>query len=125
MRHLKELMLSRPSASVPDQSLLIGDAGSRRTHARAARAADGSFAFVYLPSGGDVTIDLTRLSGATVRARWFDPRDGSLRAAGESSRAGARTFQAPSRGDAQDWVLVLDDAGRGLRVPPVLVKRHK
>ncbi len=118
MAHLKQLMLSRSlQARIPDQELLVGNVGTGRAHARATRAADGAVALVYLPSGGAVTVDLARLPGAMLRAWWFDPREGSARAAGETPRSGAKTFHAPSSGDAQDWVLVLDDAARGFGPP--------
>ncbi|MGH9374483.1 MAG: glycoside hydrolase family 140 protein [Vicinamibacterales bacterium] len=118
MAHLKRLMLSRPFLTrIPDQALLVGDPGNRRQHVRATRDADGSFGFVYLPSGGSVAVDLHRLSGTSVRAWWFDPRDGSARAGGEVPRGGTQTFRSPSSGDEQDWVLVLDDSAHGFGPP--------
>ncbi|MPZ21739.1 MAG: DUF4038 domain-containing protein [Luteitalea sp.] len=118
MAHLKNLVLSRPFLSrVPDQDLFERDTGTGRNHARATRDRDGAYAFVYLPSGAPMTVRLTRLSGVTVRAWWFDPRDGSVQDAGEAPRRGSKEFRPPTRGDGQDWVLVLDDAARGFGPP--------
>jgi hypothetical protein len=118
MAHLKRLMLSRPlGARIPDQDLIAGDPGTRRQHVRATRAADGAYAFVYLPSGGSVTIRLERLAGASVRAWWFNPRDGSVRDAGQRARSSASDFRSPTTGDGEDWVLVLDDSARGFGSP--------
>jgi Protein of unknown function (DUF4038)/Putative collagen-binding domain of a collagenase len=64
-------------------------------------------------SSGPGAVRLDRLTGKTVKARWFDPRDGKWREAGEYPSAGSREFVAPSAGDRDDWVLVLDDAARG------------
>jgi hypothetical protein len=45
-------------------------------HVRAARARDGSFAFIYTPTGRLLGIDLRKLSGERVIAHDFDPREG-------------------------------------------------
>lgn len=55
-----------------------------------------------------VLLRLDKLAGAKVKARWFDPRDGSWRDAGELASTGVREFPAPSQGPTNDWVLVLD-----------------
>ncbi len=69
MRHLRALIESRPMlARVPDQSLLISPEGSGGDHTRATRADNGSYAFVYSPSGGPVTLDLATLSGTMLKA---------------------------------------------------------
>jgi len=114
--HLKNLMLSRPYLTrVPDQGLLRSDAGTGAAHVQATRAADGSYAFVYLPRGGQtVELDLSRLAGP-LRAWWYDPRSGQAHAAGELNAGGAWAFTAPLGGS--DWVLVLDEIARGYAPP--------
>src|SRR5919197_598266 len=99
MARLRTLIESRPyQIRVPDQSLI------------AARAEDGSYAFVYIPTGQPVAIDLSILSGSTVAAGWYDPREGTFSRLGELAATGARKFMPPSSGRGHDWVLVLDDA---------------
>ncbi len=74
--------------------------------AAVALAEPGLLYVVYLPHGGEATVDL-RAAPGTVLAQWFNPRDGEW---GESfSVQGGRTgtFQAP---DTQDWVLRLNTA---------------
>jgi hypothetical protein len=118
MAHLKTLVLSRPVVTrIPDQRLLRDGGGTGRHHARATRDRDGAYAFVYVPSGAPITVDLTLLSGTSVRVWWFDPRDGSVRDGGEVSRRGSMEFRPPTSGEGQDWVLVLDDAQRGFSAP--------
>jgi hypothetical protein len=58
-------------------------------------------------------VDLTRLSGSTARAWWFNPANGTATLIGEYALA-SRTFRPPS---AQDWVLVVDDASLNLAAP--------
>ena len=82
---------------------------------RATRDADGSTAFVYLPSCRPVTVDLERLSGEEIVAHWFDPRTGAVRPAGRVARRGQVEFTPPPVWP--DWVLVLDDAARGYAAP--------
>jgi hypothetical protein len=80
----------------------------------AARSADGSLVMAYLPSSRAFTVDMSKLSGRSARASWFNPRTGKSKAAGEFPTAGKRQFTAPGEGD---WVLVLDDAARELGAP--------
>jgi hypothetical protein len=116
MRHARRLLESRPFLSrVPDQSLLLSDAGTGGEHVRAARDDGGAYAFVYLPTGRPVRLDLTRLRGEQLAAHWYDPRTGAAASAGSFARRGEREFVPPEPGT--DWVLVLDDAARGFGVP--------
>jgi len=60
-------------------------------------------AIIYLPTGGNVEVDVEGMAGS-LRARWYNPRNGLF---GEpSTMAGGRTltFRAP---DLHDWVLYL------------------
>lgn len=118
MRHLRALIESRPMlARVPGQDLLVSDPATGAGRVRAARADDGSYAFVYCPLGESVSVDLAKLSGEAVAASWYDPRMGSTTAAGRQATAGPTTFHPPTSGHDGDWVLVLDDAARGFALP--------
>jgi hypothetical protein len=108
MRRLFEL---RPWYKlVPDQSVLASGLGEGEDHVRAARATDGGFLIAYLPHGGTVSVHMDKLSGQSVKARGYDPREGKWREIGSYANSGRREFVAPSRGDRSDWVLVLEDA---------------
>ena len=114
--HARALLESRPYLSrVPDQELIVSDAGEGTHHVRATRDADGSYALIYLPSCKPVTVDLERLSGETLDVYWFDPRSGEARRGGQVPRAGQQAFTPPTVWP--DWVLVLDDAARGYPPP--------
>lgn len=113
MRHVRALMESRPFLSrVPDPGLVAGDAGKGADHVRATRG-DG-YAFVYVPTGKPLTVALGRISGDSVAAWWFDPREGTHLPVGTFVNSGTRDFTPPSSGRGHDWVLVLDDASRRL-----------
>ena len=113
VRHARHLLEARPGFDrLPDQGLIVSDAGMRAEHVRATRASDGRFALVYVPRGDPVTVNLGTLSGRAAATSWYDPRTGEAQPIGERPASGAATFEPPSRGAGNDWVLVLDDAGR-------------
>ena len=117
VQHLKHLMLSRPFLErVPDQSLVAGEAGTGLRHVQATRGA--GYAFVYLPTGNPVPVQLGKISGSKVKAWWFDPRTGAAAAIGVFPNRGTRTF-TPKGGarPGNDWVLVLDDADKKYGMP--------
>jgi hypothetical protein len=95
-----------------DGALLRGhDAGAAVVPA--ARTADGVTAMLYLPARCTVTVNMEQVAGKEARAWWFNPRDGSHLEIGRFATRGERAFSSPS---AEDWVLVLDDAGK--KLPP-------
>ncbi len=113
MRHLRALMESRPFLTrVPDQSLIVGDAGGGVRRMQATRDEGGSYAMLYVPEAGrQVTVDTGSLSGKRLVASWYDPRTGEAAAIkGEFHVGGKLEFVTPPQGP--DWVLVLDDAAR-------------
>jgi hypothetical protein len=97
---------------VPDQNhaFLTGGLGTYRDTgdvlesdlATAAFAPGGTLGVVYVPTPRTITLDTSQLRGK-VRARWFDPSDGSYQPA-------SAPFTTPGRnaeGDG-DWVLVVE-----------------
>ena len=116
MRHVLRLIGSRPYLSrIPDQSLLLSDPCEGGDHVQATRAEDGAYAFVYIPTGKPITVDLKLLSGKLVTAHWFDPRKGTADRIGEFSTRDSAEFVSPAQGP--DWVLCLDDSARGFSAP--------
>ena len=79
----------------------------------AARADDGSYVIVYAPEGKPLSINMDKVAGTTVEAKWYNPREGTWQHIGQYPNTGRREFVAPSRGEQNDWVLVLDDAAKG------------
>ncbi len=112
VQHLRALIESRPALLLtPDQSLLASDPGAGGKHIQAARASDGSYAFVYIPASRTFTVHMNKIAGATARAWWFNPRTGAATRLGEFAHSGdvARQFAPPDLGENIDWVLVLDN----------------
>jgi hypothetical protein len=101
-----KLMRSRPILSrVPDQSLV--------TEGNAITTKGDGYAFVYLPYGGSVTVDLQNI-GETVKAWWYDPRTGEATEIDTYSNSNYETFNTE---ETKDWVLVLDDTSKGYGIP--------
>ena len=74
---------------------------------------DGKHLVAYVPDAhsGDITVDLTAMSGSG-QAHWFDPSTGASILAGQFTNAGTQKFATPGKngGGANDWVLVLEAA---------------
>lgn len=80
----------------------------------AARTRDGMLAIAYLPTGQPIVVDMRRMAGKRVRARWYDPTSGKYKPVPGSPfmHNSMQTLTVPgnnSEGD-QDWVLVLTAA---------------
>jgi len=90
----------------PDQAVVLSETGVGGEHIRAARASDNAFAWVYLPQGGEVRINVAQL-GACMTAAWYDPRTGATRSGDTVS--GTPTLRAPT---ADDWLLSLRNCAK-------------
>jgi hypothetical protein len=98
---------------VPDSNgtVLTSSPGSGIGRAVAARVSDGSAVLVFAPAGQSLTLDMTKLAGPRVGARWYDPSNGSLATVSGApfANTGSRSFTPPNAnaGGADDFVLVL------------------
>lgn len=110
MQYLKRLMTSFPfTEGMPDQSMIVGDAGSKHDRLAAIRGKD--YAMVYTYTNRSMEVDLGKISGAEKEAFWFSPADASLNHIGRVQGNGKQLF-TPQGGycAGNDKVLVLFDA---------------
>jgi hypothetical protein len=118
MGHIRRLFESRPFQKlVPDQSILVNAPATGPAKVRAARATDGSFAFVYSPRGEPFTVRINCIRNHRIRQTWFDPRYGVAEPIHTTDTPGFQTFAPPTSGRGCDWLLVLDDANAGFPLP--------
>ena len=124
MRHGRALIESRPFLTrIPDDSVIVTDRvptsvpGAGRYRFAATRDEGGSYAMVYAPVGRSFKVRMGAITGAKVKAWWFNPRDGSAKAIGEFANTGEREFTPPDKGEMLDWVLVLDDLAKKYPAP--------
>lgn len=106
MRHLKELMLSRPFFQRrPAQELLCAPL-SWQQRLQAARG--DRYAMVYDPDGAPVRIQGGLLPGSRLWVRWMDPETGNWSQGAAVPNQGQPLLSPPRPGPRRDWVLTLD-----------------
>jgi len=109
MKYVRKLMESRPMLErVPDQSLIVEHDLPAAERIQATRGND--YAFIYTAAGKSFTVNLGKISGTTLNASWFNPRNGEVKKSEQVNNKGLKKFTPPSAGYGQDWVLILDDA---------------
>ncbi|MEA3004987.1 MAG: hypothetical protein QOI94_256, partial [Acidobacteriaceae bacterium] len=119
MTRVRDLFASRPwDQLVPDDKheVVVDGLGEFRglDYLAAARTTDGATVIAYMPTSRAITVDMTKVSGKEAKAWWFNPRTGKSDSIGTVPTLGKHRFDPPGEGD---WVLLLDDASRGLRAP--------
>ena len=122
LQYMKNFFASRQWYNlVPDQNHTVVTAGygtfassgavTGNTYVTTARTTDGSLVISYIPQGGTITVDMTKLRGS-ITARWFDPTNNTFSTISGSpfANTGTRQFVTPGNnsGGDNDWVLVLD-----------------
>ena len=124
MQYGRALIESRPFLTrIPDQSIVVTDRvptrvpGAGRYAFAATRDEAGTYAMVYVPAGRSFSVRMNAVSGSSVKAWWFNPRDGQSTAIGTFPNTGEHVFVPPAPGEALDWVLVLDDAAKNYGAP--------
>ena len=124
MQFGRRLIESRPFLTrIPDDSIVVTDRvptsvpGAGRYHFAATRDTDGTCAMVYAPVGRKFKVRMDKITGSTVNAWWYNPRNGEAMAIGKFPNTGEREFVPPEPGEFLDWVLVLDDAAKNYPPP--------
>lgn len=56
-----------------------------------------------------------------MKAHWFNPRDGKAEYIGTLMAPREMKFTSPSKGQTDDWILVLDDTTKGFQVPGTMM----
>ena len=92
------LLFQRPNREELDESLKD----------RAAKGFTVIQAYVLRGLGQKHPDGNSSLLDSSVKAQWYDPRDGTWEVIGQYPNKGIQGFVAPSRGKQNDWVLVLD-----------------
>jgi hypothetical protein len=108
MKYLKQLMLSHLYFDrMYDDSLVAGDAGKRYDYVIATRGKN--YVMVYDFTGRIFALSMTKISSNSVKASWFNPRNGEITRIGVLKNAGIVSFDPPGeKNNGNDWVLVLD-----------------
>lgn len=125
MKYLRAIMEDlRLMTCLPASGIVAGQDGSEEmnSHVAASEEADGKFVCAYLPSGGSVRLELSKLPAALDRKKdslyvwWWNPSDGKFydreNQQTESAQEiavtdGSLSVTAPTEGEEKDWVLLL------------------
>jgi len=109
MGYVAKLMRSRPLLNrVPDPSII------KTGHAISTRGV--GYAFIYLPKGGEITVNLGKISGTQVKAWWFNPKTGDAQEIKTYPNEGTQLFNTNGQ---EDMVLVLDDISKSYDTPGI------
>lgn len=106
MKYLKELLTSKPLLELTPCQELVNDNYGGANYISAARGKN--YAFLYVPNGLDIQVNMEILNGNNVMSYWFNPRKGTYIFDGINENNGIVKFNPPSSGRNNDWVLVLD-----------------
>lgn len=118
MGFVRRLFESRPFTRLrPDTKMVVDAPSERGAKVRAARARDGSFAFIYSPRGERFTVDKTAISDRRVREIWYDPRYGMASHFHTTDNMGFQTYTPPTSGRGHDWILILESESAGFPLP--------
>ena len=124
VRHLKNLMLSRPFLTrVPDQSMVLEEQEENDDYIIATRDSEGSYAMIYFPTGKTTNIDLTKISGSGLKSWWYDPRTGNHFEAQDIKKSNSVSIVPPTSGKGHDWILVIDDSSKDFQAPWKIVDK--
>ena len=124
MQFGRRLIESRPFLTrIPDDSIIASNRvptsvpGAGRYRFVETRDEAGTYAMVYAPIGRKFSVNMDKITGAKVKAWWFNPRNGEADRIGTFDNNGIREFTPPDYGEMLDWVLVLDDAAKDYPAP--------
>lgn len=110
VKHLKSLLLSRNYFErIPDQNLILDSQLDDDHFVSATRSRDGSYAFIYFPTGKKTMLNFSSLQGEKFQLKWYDPRTGvSFVRDNPIDRKNSVEVIPPSSGRGNDWVLIVD-----------------
>lgn len=118
MSFMKKLFEVRPWFSLlPDQSLILNENIEGAAYQVSALSTDSSYALIYTPYGKRISVDLNRITGNTIKAWWFNPRDGRYIFIKDISDKKREDFTPHASGRGSDWVLVLENKERNYKMP--------
>ncbi|MBA4056459.1 MAG: hypothetical protein C0490_17215, partial [Marivirga sp.] len=110
LQHYFTLFQMRPWFQIvpdPDSKIIFEGQGTYASNDYAVACSDqkGQFILAYIPSGRTFRINSEKVQEKVVKARWYNPRDGSWQVIGNYKNPGIISLNSP---DQNDWVLVLD-----------------
>jgi hypothetical protein len=97
---------------VPNQLVIKNDNPEDSGYQIAAVSKNQDFLIAYTPNGRAIQIDMTKLSGQSFYAYWFNPRDNTTVKIGIVPAEPTVDFKPYAAGPGTDWVLVITDPAK-------------
>lgn len=113
MQHIQRVVIDRArngTSRIPDQSIILGNAGINDQRVTVLRDRNGTWIMVYTPTGAPFKISTSNLNitgGKLVKASWFDTLNGTYTGF-DWTVSGESTFTPPKSTTHVDWVLILE-----------------
>jgi hypothetical protein len=104
----------------PSQDAVTSQNKEDNGYVVAATSQDGDFMMVYTPYGRKFTINTQMIKADSLKAWWFNPRDGRSITLGSFANMKEIEFSPHSQGRGSDWILVVDAASKQYPDPAVL-----
>jgi len=115
MKYLRRLMEANPiTERIPDQSLIVENNLNPAIRIQATRGSD--YLYVYTAAGQPFTVVLGKISGRRLQGGWYNPRNGEFKRIEQLENQGQQRFTPPGTGYGQDWVFVLQNAARKMKL---------
>jgi hypothetical protein len=110
VKHLKNLMLSRPYFDrVPDQTMIAASQIQDETLIVGTRSESLDYAFFYFPTGKSIRLNLEQFKNKKLNFGWYDPRTGvKINYPIIVDNYQQVEVTPPSSGRGNDWVLIMD-----------------
>ncbi len=115
---VRRLMESRPMTDrIPYQSLIVNDYISETDYVVATKGKN--YAFLYIPTGISVKMNLKKLDWKKSIVWWYNPRTGKASRVNEIENKGIVEYKPENSGRGNDWILVFDDEKAGFKEPGI------
>lgn len=103
---------------VPDQGdLVVNGPSFGGAKICASLANDGSFAIIYSPYGQPFTLNKQLINANRIKEIWYNPRYGNAHHVLTSECKAFQTYNPPTSGRGNDWILILEDEDAGIPLP--------
>ena len=110
MQYLKKIIdIYGINNLVPDNSVIANNWSVCSDYQAALITTSRKTVLIYTPQGKELRVSRKKLSGKELTSQWYNPRNGEFSPQHEiKSKSIILEFKAPSEGNSEDWVLIID-----------------
>ncbi len=115
MQYLKKLIdLYGINNLIPDRSFIADNWSSASNYQTVLATKNKKSVLIYIPEGNLIKVSKIKFAKGTIYYRWYNPRNGTFseEILLKETTDLILTFQPPSPGDGNDWILVIDSKNK-------------